>query len=200
MQKPLAVALVLGMFAQPIVCARAPIRAAQAMVVAQEPIAADVGLATLKSGGNAVDAAVAVALSLAVTYPYAGNLGGGGFMLVRMADGRNAFFDFREKAPAAAGHDMYLDSAGQPTRDSVVGWRASGVPGTVRGLELAHRKFGQQKWTDLVAPAVRLAGAGFPVSYALSQSLKSAGRFRASALDSSVLTAGGILKIGRAHV
>ena len=193
MQKPLAVALVLGMFAQPIVCARAPIRAAQAMVVAQEPIAADVGLAVLKSGGNAVDAAVAVALSLAVTYPYAGNLGGGGFMLVRMADGRNAFFDFREKAPAAAGHDMYLDSAGQPTRDSVVGWRASGVPGTVRGLELAHRKFGQQKWTDLVAPAVRLAGAGFPVSYALSQSLKSAGRFRASALDSSVLTAGGIL-------
>ena len=80
MQKPLAVALALGLFAQPVVWARAPIRAAQAMVVAQEPIAADVGLATLKSGGNAVDAAVAVALSLAVTYPYAGNLGGGGFL------------------------------------------------------------------------------------------------------------------------
>lgn len=193
MQKLLAAALALGLFAQTMVWARAPIRAGQGMVVAQEPMAADIGLTTLKSGGNAVDAAVAVAMSMAVTYPYAGNLGGGGFMLVRMADGRTAFFDFREKAPAAAGHDMYLDQDGKPTRESVVGWRASGVPGTVRGLELAHRKFGQQKWTDLLAPAIRLAGGGFPVSYGLSQSLKSAGRFRASALDSSVLTAGGIL-------
>ncbi len=193
MQKLVAVALAGGLFAQSLLLARQPIRAKQAMVVAQEPMAADVGLATLKAGGNAVDAAVAVAMSLAVTYPYAGNLGGGGFMLVRMADGRTSFFDFREKAPAAAAPNMYLDAKGKPTRDSVVGWRASGVPGTVRGLELAHRKFGQQKWADLLAPAVNLAGAGFPVSYAFSQSLKSAARTRASALDSSVLTAGGIL-------
>lgn len=193
MQKTLAVALALGLWTDSLVWARQPVRAAQAMVVAQEPIAAEVGLATLKAGGNAVDAAVAVATALAVTYPFAGNLGGGGFMLVRMNDGRQAFFDFREKAPAAAGPNMYLDKDGKPTRDSVVGWRASGVPGTLRGLELAHRKFGQQKWTDLLAPAVKLAREGFPVSYSLSQSLKSAGRVRANAPDGSVLTAGGIL-------
>jgi gamma-glutamyltranspeptidase/glutathione hydrolase len=193
MQKFVASALALGLFAQSLTWARQPVRAAQAMVVAQEPMAAEVGLAILKSGGNAVDAAVAMATTLAVTYPYAGNLGGGGFMLVRMADGRTAFFDFREKAPSAAGPKMYLDKDGKPTRESVVGWRASGVPGTIRGLELAHRKFGQQKWADLLAPAVKLAGEGFPVSYNLSQSLKSAGRYQAAAIDSSVLTAGGIL-------
>lgn len=193
MQKLVAAALAGGLFAQSLAWARQPIRARQAMVVAQEPIAADVGLATLKAGGNAVDAAVSLALSLAVTYPFAGNLGGGGFMLVRMADGRTSFFDFREKAPATAAPNMYLDANGKPTRDSTIGWRASGVPGTVRGLELAHRKYGRQKWADLLAPAVKLAETGFPVSYALSQSLKSAARARASASDSSVLTAGGIL-------
>ncbi|MBY0502503.1 MAG: gamma-glutamyltransferase [Bryobacteraceae bacterium] len=193
MQKTVALVLALGLWTQSLVWARQPFRAAQAMVVAQEPLATDVGVAVLKSGGNAVDAAVAVATALAVTYPFAGNLGGGGFMLVRMSDGRQAFFDFREKAPAAATANMYLDKDGKPTRDSVVGWRAPGVPGTLRGLELAHRKFGQQKWADLVAPAVRLAGEGFPVSYTLSQSLKSAGRPRAAAADSSILTAGGIL-------
>lgn len=189
----MALALSLGLWMDSLVWARQPVRAAQAMVVAQEPIAADVGLSTLKAGGNAVDAAIAIATALAVTYPYAGNLGGGGFLLVRMADGRQSFFDFREKAPAAAGPDMYLDKDGKPTRDSVIGWRASGVPGTLRGLELAHRKFGRQKWADLLAPAVKLAADGIPVSYFFSQSLKSAGRTRASALDSSVLTAGGIL-------
>ena len=193
MQKIVALALALGLWADSLVWARQPVRAAQAMVVAQEPIAAEVGLTVLKAGGNAVDAAVAIATALAVTYPYAGNLGGGGFLLVRMSDGRQAFFDFREKAPAAAGPHMYLDQNGKPTRDSVIGWRASGVPGTLRGLELAHRKFGQQKWAGLLAPACKLAGDGFPVSYTFSQSLKSAGRTRASAPDGSVLTAGGIL-------
>lgn len=193
MRKHVALALVLGVSAQSIGWARQPVRTAHAMVVAQEPIAADVGVAVLKNGGNAVDAAIAVATTLAVTYPYAGNLGGGGFMLVRMADGRTAFFDFRERAPAAAAPKMYLDQNGKPTRDSVVGWRASGVPGTVRGLELAHRKFGQQPWSGLLTPAIKLASEGFPVSYAFSQSMKSAGRPRTTAPDSSILTAGGIL-------
>ena len=134
------------------------------MVTAQEPLAASVGIATLRAGGNAVDAAVAIGFALAVTYPFAGNLGGGGFMLVRMADGRTTFIDFREAAPLAATHDMYLDAYGKPTEDSVVGWRSAGVPGTVRGFELAHRKYGNAAWAGLVDPAVRLARDGFAVS------------------------------------
>jgi len=153
--------------------AKEPVHARHGMVTAQEPIAADVGVQVLKSGGNAIDAAVAVGLALSVTYPYAGNLGGGGFMLVRFADGRSTFIDFREKAPGKASHDMYLDASGKPTRDSLVGWRASGVPGTVRGLDLAHKKYGKKPWHELVHPAVQLASDGFAVSYALSTSLKS---------------------------
>src|SRR6185369_6004764 len=124
--------------------AKQPARTRQAMVVAEEPLASAVGAAVLKSGGNAIDAAVAVGFALAVTFPYAGNIGGGGFMLVRMADGRSTFFDFRERAPEAATRNMYLDPAGNVTKDSLVGWRASGVPGTVRGLEMAHRKLGRK--------------------------------------------------------
>src|SRR5262249_32614544 len=93
--------------------ARQPVRARHAMVVAQEPIAADVGLQVLKNGGNAVDAAVAVGFALAVTYPYAGNLGGGGFMLIHFANGQSTFIDFRERAPEKASHDMYLDANGK---------------------------------------------------------------------------------------
>src|SRR5271157_4172183 len=104
--------------------AREPVHARNAMVVAQEPLAADVGLAVLKAGGNAVDAAVAVGFALAVTYPFAGNIGGGGFMLVRFADGKTTFIDFREKAPLSASRDMYLDADGKVTKDSLVGWRA----------------------------------------------------------------------------
>jgi gamma-glutamyltranspeptidase / glutathione hydrolase len=152
-----------------------PVRGRKAMVTAQEPIAADVGMAILKQGGNAVDAAVAIGFALAVTHPFAGNLGGGGFMLVRFADGKSTFIDFREKAPASATRNMYLDASGKATRDSLVGWRASGVPGTVRGLELAHRKYGKLSWSKLLAPSVKLASRGFSVSYALSQSLKSEG-------------------------
>ena len=144
------------------------------MVVAQEPIAADVGVAVLKAGGNAVDAAVAVGFALAVTYPFAGNLGGGGFMLVRLADGRTTFIDFREKAPGKSSHDMYLDADGKTTRDSLVGWRAPGVPGSARGFELAHQKYGKKDWAELVKPAVDLATKGFPVSYSMMTSLKSA--------------------------
>lgn len=152
--------------------AHEPVYARKGMVVAQEPLAADVGVAVLKSGGNAVDAAVAVGFALAVTYPYAGNLGGGGFMLIRMADGRTTFIDFREKAPRKATHDMYLDASGNATKDSVLGWRAPGVPGTVRGLELALKKYGTKPWAELLQPAVHLASSGFPISYPQMRSFK----------------------------
>lgn len=134
------------------------------MVEAQESLAADAGLAVLKQGGNAVDAAIAVGFALAVTYPIAGNIGGGGFMLIRLANGRTAFFDFREEAPSAATRDMYLGANGRPTRDSIDGWRSSGVPGTVAGFEAAHKKFGSEPWAALLAPAVRLARTGYPLS------------------------------------
>ncbi len=152
--------------------AREPVRARHAMVVAQEPNATDVGLAILKSGGNAVDAGVAVGFTLAVTHPSAGNIGGGGFMLVRMADGRTSFIDFREEAPAAAAHNMYLDANGKPTRDSIVGWRAPGVPGSVRGFEYAHKKFGRKSWADVLYPAIHLAAEGVVLSYAEGEPLR----------------------------
>ena len=154
-----------------LLCAREPVRFRHGMVVAQEQNAADVGAAVLKNGGNAMDAAVAVALALAVTHPTAGNLGGGGFLLLRTAKGETTFFDFREKAPLAATHDMYLGADGKPTRDSIEGWRAAGVPGTVRGLELAHKRFGTRDWAALVAPAVKLAADGYEVSYGQSRSM-----------------------------
>ena len=154
--------------------AATPVRARKAMVVSREIHATDAGLAILQSGGNAVDAAVAVGLALAVTHPSAGNIGGGGFMLVRFADGRTTFIDFRERAPEKSTRDMYLDKDGKPTRDSLLGWRAAGIPGTVRGFELAHKKYGKAKWADLVAPSVKLAKLGFPVGYGLSTTLKSA--------------------------
>jgi gamma-glutamyltranspeptidase/glutathione hydrolase len=145
--------------------ARQPVYVRKAMVVAQEELATDVGVAVLRSGGNAVDAAVAVGFALAVTHPYAGNIGGGGFMLIRLANGHATFIDFREKASGKASHDMYLDASGKPTDDSVVGWRSVGVPGTVRGFELAHKKYGHKPWAELVQPAVDLATKGFPVSH-----------------------------------
>ena len=153
-----------------------PVRARHGMVIAGEFHAAEAGLEVLKAGGNAVDAAVAVGFALAVTHPAAGNIGGGGFMLVRMADGRTAFIDFRERAPAAAAHNMYLDSAGKPTEDSILGYRASGVPGTVRGMEYAWKKFGGRPWASLVRPAVELAEKGFPISYAQAESLRASAK------------------------
>ncbi len=153
--------------------ARQPVRARNGMVVTREAHATDTGLAVLKSGGNAIDAAVAIGFALAVTHPSAGNLGGGGFLLARFADGKTAFLDFRERAPEKASRNMYLDASGNLTEDSKAGYRAAGVPGTVRGLELAHRKYGSRKWAELIEPAVQLAAKGFPVSWALSESLKS---------------------------
>ena len=152
--------------------ARQPEHARHAMVVAGDALAVDTGVQILESGGNAVDAAVGVGFALAVTYPYAGNLGGGGFMLIRFAGGGSTFIDFRERAPEKATRNMYLDAEGHATRASIEGWRSSGVPGTVRGFELAHRKYGRAKWEALVAPAIRLASPGFPVTYAFAESLK----------------------------
>jgi gamma-glutamyltranspeptidase / glutathione hydrolase len=155
--------------------ANQPVYARKSMVVAQEPLAADVGLAVMKSGGNAVDAAVAVGFALSVTYPFAGNIGGGGFMLVRMADGQTKFIDFRERAPGKATRDMYLDATGAPTKDSLVGWRAAGVPGTVRGLETARNMFGKTNaisWQKLLKPAIELASKGFPISHSQMESFR----------------------------
>ncbi|WAS89632.1 gamma-glutamyltransferase [Nannocystis punicea] len=129
-------------------------------VTSAERNASEVGVAILKKGGNAVDAAVAVGLALAVTHPSAGNLGGGGFMVIRMADGRTAAIDYREVAPAAATPNMFLDAKGNPTRESVEGPKAAGIPGTVAGLALAHEQFGSLPWRDLVLPAVALARDG----------------------------------------
>lgn len=129
-------------------------------VASAERNASEVGVAILKRGGNAVDAAVAVGLALAVTHPSAGNLGGGGFMVIRMDDGRSAAIDYREVAPMAASPKMYLDAKGNPTRESVEGPKAAGIPGTVAGLALAHAQFGSLPWRELVLPAVALARDG----------------------------------------
>jgi gamma-glutamyltranspeptidase / glutathione hydrolase len=153
-----------------------PVRGRHGMVVTRENHATEAGLKVLQSGGNAVDAAVAVGFALAVTHPSAGNIGGGGFMLVRMANGRTTFIDFRERAPLSASRDMYLDASGKATQDSVTGYRASGVPGTVRGLEYASKKFGKKPWAEVVQPAVDLASKGFQLSYAQANGLKNAGR------------------------
>src|SRR5256885_7335173 len=120
---------------------RQPLRARHGMGGAMESIAADVGVSVLEKGGNAVDAAVATGFALAVTHPFAGNIGGGGYMLIRLADGRTTFIDFRERAPEKSTRNMYLDAKGDPTRDSIEGWRSSGVPSTVRRFENAVTKY-----------------------------------------------------------
>jgi len=142
------------------------------MVVCAYPDASKVGLEILQKGGNAVDAAIAVQFALAVTLPEAGNIGGGGFMVYRGADGQSNTLDFREKAPAAATTNMYLDSAGNPIPDmSLYSHKASGVPGSVDGMIEAHNKYGKLKWADLVQPAIDLAASGFKVTAKLAEGL-----------------------------
>jgi gamma-glutamyltranspeptidase/glutathione hydrolase len=132
------------------------------MVVTSQHDASDIGAAVLRQGGNAIDAAVAVGYALAVTHPCCGNIGGGGFMLVHLADGRNAFINFRERAPLAATADMYLDAKGNAVPErSVTGWLGVGTPGTVLGLETALKQFGSMPRQALIAPAIRLADQGF---------------------------------------
>ena len=153
--------------------AREPVRARHAMVVASHP-AEEVGVAILQKGGNAVDAAVAVGFALNAAYPFAGAMGGGGFMTIRLADGTSTFIDFREEAPGKASKTMYLDASGNATRESASGWKSSGVPGTVRGFELAQKKYGKLKWAEDLAPAITMASTGFPAPYALAESLRTA--------------------------
>lgn len=141
---------------------QAPVAGENGMVVTAQHLATHVGVDVLKAGGNAVDAAVAVGYALAVVYPAAGNLGGGGFMTVQLADGRKTFLDFREKAPLAATADMYLDKDGNVVEGlSAKGHLAVGVPGTVSGMELALSKYGTLKRSQVIAPAIKLAENGF---------------------------------------
>src|SRR5690242_8855721 len=152
----------LALIAVNLVWGAQPYRAKHAMVVSGETNATEAGLAVLKSGGNAMDAAVAMGFVLGVTHSGMTGLGGGGYILVRMQDGRTAFFDFREQAPGRAARDMFLDAAGRLSKDSVIGWKAAAVPGNVKGYEIAHRKFGTRPWSELLQPAIRLSTEGHP--------------------------------------
>lgn len=147
--------------------------APRAMVVSGNVIASEVGREILQQGGNAVDAAVAVGMALAVVHPEAGNIGGGGFMTIRMGDSIYTI-DYREKAPMAANRDMYLNLRGQPSDLSAVGHLSVGVPGAVAGMFEAHRRFGKLTWARVLAPAIRLANAGFIIDDYRSRSLDGA--------------------------
>ncbi len=181
-------------FVAALLCAgatREPVHTRRAMVVSAEPHATRIGVDVLREGGNAVDAAVAVGLALAVTHPAAGNLGGGGFMLIRFADGRATFVDFREKAPTSATRDMYVGPGGKTTNESVVGYRAVGVPGTARGFELALAKYGTKRWRDLVKPARRLAADGFPLMWRAARALRGSERMAQFAESRRIFQRGG---------
>lgn len=152
---------------------REPVRASHGMVGSTEAHATRIGVEILRRGGNAVDAAVAVGFALAVTHPQAGNLGGGGFMVLRLPDGRETTIDYREVAPAAATRDMFLDDTGNPVRErSLTGPLAAGVPGSVAGLLYAHQRYGRLPLPSLIAPAGALARDGFEVSWQLSQEIE----------------------------
>ena len=154
-----------------------PTHAPHAIVASVHELASRAGIDMLRLGGNAVDAAVATGFALAVVHPQAGNLGGGGFLLLRSADGKTHFIDFREKAPAAATENMYLDAQGnvipESSKDSsVVGYRAIGVPGTVAGLVYAEKQYGKLSLARVIAPAIKLARDGFALAYEDTQDLK----------------------------
>lgn len=152
---------------------RHPVRGNNGVVASSSAIASEVGVEIMKKGGNAVDAAIATAFAMAVTWPTAGNIGGGGFMIYHGADGESTAFDFREKAPLASTKTMYLDSDGNVRDNSNHdGILAVGVPGTVAGLELAHQRFGTMEWADLLQPAIDLARNGMPISWHLHDSFQ----------------------------
>lgn len=159
--------------AWPFKAGRRAVFGTHAMVASDAPLAGQAGIEIMREGGNAVDAAVAVGFALAVVYPEAGNIGGGGYMVIHMADGRAAALDYREIAPLAASRNMYLDSTGSLTDKSIVGPLASGVPGAVAGLTTALAKFGTMPLAKVMAPAIRYAEEGFIVDSAFSRSLKS---------------------------
>src|SRR4030081_1450583 len=150
-----------------------PVHAEHAIVVSVHELASRAGADIMRAGGNAVDAAVATGFALAVVHPPAGNLGGGGFMLIRMAEGKLHFLDYREKAPAAAKADMYLDAQGNVIEDaSVVGYKAIGVPGSVAGMVYAEQKYGKLSLKQVLAPAIRLARDGYALTWAEAQDLQ----------------------------
>jgi len=177
MRKKACAVLLIALFASSISSAgraasREPARARHGMVASTSEIASRVGVEIMQRGGNAIDAAVAVGLALAVTWPSAGNLGGGGFMMIRRANGDTEIIDYRERAPLAASREMYLDKKGEVIKDaSTVGYRAVGVPGTVAGLSLALQRHGKLKWADVVEPSRKLAADGFTISYHLARGL-----------------------------
>ena len=157
------------LIAPPLQAQRAAVEGRNGMVTSAQELASEVGIQILKQGGNAVDAGVATGLALAVVYPMAGNIGGGGFMVIHLASGKDTIIDYREKAPASATRDMYLGPDGKPIKgegSSTLGWKAGGVPGTVAGFHLAWQKYGsgKLKWADLVEPARKLAADGFPIT------------------------------------
>jgi gamma-glutamyltranspeptidase/glutathione hydrolase len=165
----LAVLLATGVAAAPF----SPVHAQHAMVASVHELASRAGVEIMQAGGNAVDAAVATGFALAVVHPQAGNLGGGGFLLLRTATGEVHFIDFREKAPAAATENMYLDAHGNVVPDlSVVGYKAIGVPGSVAGLVYAEKKYGKLTLAQVMAPAIKLAREGFALAYEDVQEMK----------------------------
>ena len=150
-----------------------PVHAQHAMVVSVHELASRVGVEIMQAGGNAVDAAVATGFALAVVHPPAGNIGGGGFMLIRTPEGATYFIDYREKAPAAATADMYLDAKGNVIPDaSTLGYRAIGVPGSVAGMVYAERKYGKLTLQQVIAPAIRLARDGYALAYEDAEDLR----------------------------
>src|SRR5438067_1362592 len=150
-----------------------PTHARKAMVVSVHSLATDAGVEMMRQGGNAIDAAVATGFALAVVHPQAGNIGGGGFMLIRLANGSTHFLDYRETAPAAASRDMYLDASGEVIKNaSLVGYKAIAVPSSVAGLAYAQTHWGRLKLARVMQPAILLAKIGFPLSYEDAQDFK----------------------------
>src|SRR5580692_1477113 len=152
--------------ASPALAATQPVHAPHAIVVSVHELGSRAGIEIMKAGGNAVDAAVATGFALAVVHPQAGNLGGGGFMLIRLADGRVHFVDYREKAPAAATENMYLDAQGNVVENaSLIGYKAVGVPGSVAGMVYAEKAYGKLTLDQVMAAAVKLAQDGYLLAW-----------------------------------
>src|SRR6202166_1450378 len=155
-----------AVFAEPVAFGSTePVHAAHGIVVSVHELASRAGVEMMQAGGNAVDAAVATGFALAVVHPPAGNIGGGGFMLIRMADGKTHFIDYREKAPAAATRDMYLDAQGNVIEGaSDIGYKSIAVPGSVAGMVYAEHKYGKLTLKQVIAPAIRLAREGYALT------------------------------------
>ena len=166
-------------------------KAPHAMIASNSDLASQAGVEILKKGGNAVDAAVATGFAMAVTYPQAGNIGGGGFMVIHMADGRNAAMDYREVAPLAATRNMYLDASGKLTDKSRKGALSVGVPGAVAGMAAALAKYGTMSLHDVMQPAIRLAADGFTVDSALSRAIAAGAKLIGPYEGASVFLPGG---------